>query len=75
MDLNMDCLTMDGQQASILSMEIVPAALPKRIARVIVRGCGLLCGIVCCLAEYLLRRLRGKLPEQSRIVVLHRWSK
>ena len=66
---------MDCQQASILSMEIVPAALPKRIARVIVRGCGLLCGIVCCLAEYLLRRLRGKLSEQTRIGVLHRWSK
>ena len=63
------------QQASILPMEIAPAALPKRIVRIIVRGCGLLWGILCCLAEYLLRRLRGKLSEQTRIGVLHRWSK
>jgi hypothetical protein len=34
-------LTMDCQQDSILSMEIAPAALRKRIARVVVRGCGL----------------------------------
>jgi 1-acyl-sn-glycerol-3-phosphate acyltransferase len=67
---------MDCQQASIfLSMEIAPASLPKRIARVIVRGCGLLWGIVCCLAEYLLRRLGGRLQEQTRIEVLHRWSR
>jgi 1-acyl-sn-glycerol-3-phosphate acyltransferase len=65
---------MDCQQASILSMEIPPAALPKRIARVVVRGCGLLWGIAGCLAEYLLRRLGGKLQEQTRIEVLHRWS-
>jgi 1-acyl-sn-glycerol-3-phosphate acyltransferase len=71
MDLNMDC-----QQANrLLPMEIVPAALPKRIARAIVRGCGLLCGIACCLVEYLLRRLHGKLSEQARIEVLHRWSR
>jgi hypothetical protein len=34
-------LTMDCQQDSILSMEIAPAALRKRIARVVVCGCGL----------------------------------
>ena len=56
-------------------MEIVPASKPKRIVRVIVRGSGLLWGIVCCLAEYLLRRLGGKLSEQTRIEVLHRWSR
>lgn len=56
-------------------MEIVPASLPKRIARVIVRGSGLLWGIAGCLAEYSLRRLRGKLSEQTRIEVLHRWSR
>ena len=56
-------------------MEIAPAALPKRIARVIVRGCGLFCGIIGCLAEYLLRRFGGRLQEQTRIDVLHRWSR
>ena len=56
-------------------MEIAPAPLPKRMARVIVRGCGLLWGIVGCLVEYLLRRLGGKLSEQTRIEVLHRWSR
>jgi lyso-ornithine lipid O-acyltransferase len=66
---------MDCQQASILSMEIVPAALPKRIARVVVRGCGLFGGIVGCLAEYSLRRLGGKLNERTRIEVLYRWSR
>jgi lyso-ornithine lipid O-acyltransferase len=67
---------MDCQQATLsLSMEIAPASLPKRIARVIVRGSGLIWGIVCCLAEYLLRRLGGKLSEQTRIEVLHRWSR
>lgn len=66
---------MDCHQASILWMEIAPAALPKRIVRVIVRGSGLLWGIVCCLAEYLLRRLGGRLSEQVRIEVLHRWSR
>lgn len=55
-------------------MEIVPASLPKRIARVVVRGCGLFCGIAGCLAEYLLRRLGGRLSEKTRIEVLHRWS-
>jgi 1-acyl-sn-glycerol-3-phosphate acyltransferase len=68
-------LTMDCQQASILSMEIAPAALPKRIARVLVRGCGLLWGIVGCLAEYSLRRLGGRLNSRTRIEVLHRWSR
>lgn len=58
-----------------MSMEIAPAALPKRIARVLVRGGGLLCAIVCCLAEYLLRRLGGRLSEKTRIEVLHRWSR
>ncbi|MGZ7098159.1 MAG: lysophospholipid acyltransferase family protein [Candidatus Angelobacter sp.] len=56
-------------------MEIVPAPLPKRTARVIARGSGLLWGVACCLAEYLLRRLDGKLSEQTRIEVLHRWSR
>jgi len=56
-------------------MEIAPASLPKRAARVLVRGSGLLCGIACCLAEYFLRRLGGKLSEQTRIQVLHRWSR
>ena len=55
-------------------MEIAPAALPRRIVRVIVRGCGLLWGIAGCLAEYLLRRLGGRLSEKTRTEVLHRWS-
>lgn len=67
---------MDSRQASIfISMEIAPAALPKRIARVVVRGCSLFWGIVGCLAEYSLRRVGGKLSEQTRIEVLHRWSR
>jgi 1-acyl-sn-glycerol-3-phosphate acyltransferase len=67
---------MDYQRTSIfLPMETAPALLPKRIARVIVRGCGLLWGIVCCLAEYSLRRLGGRLQEHTRIDVLHRWSR
>jgi 1-acyl-sn-glycerol-3-phosphate acyltransferase len=66
---------MHRREASIfLIMEIAPAALPKRVARVLVRGCGLLWGIAGCLAEYLLRRMGGKLSEQTRIDVLHRWS-
>jgi 1-acyl-sn-glycerol-3-phosphate acyltransferase len=66
---------MKRRQASIfLSMEIAPVALPKRIVRVIVRGGGLLWSIVGCLAEYLLRRFGGRLSEQTRIDVLHRWS-
>jgi len=56
-------------------MEIAPAQLPTRIARVIIRGCGLFWGIVGCLAEYSLRRLSGRLSEQTRIEVLHRWSR
>jgi lyso-ornithine lipid O-acyltransferase len=56
-------------------MEIPPASWPKRIARVMVRGSGLAWGVVGCLAEYLLRRLGGPLPEQTRIEVLHRWSR
>lgn len=56
-------------------MEIAPAALPKRIARVVLRGCGLFWGIIGCLAEYSLRRLGGRLQEQTRIDVLHRWSR
>ncbi|HSK44168.1 MAG TPA: lysophospholipid acyltransferase family protein [Candidatus Binatia bacterium] len=48
--------------------------MPKRIVRVIVRGSGLLWGIVCCLTEYLMRCLGGRLQEQTRIDVLHRWS-
>ena len=57
--------TMECQQASILSMEIVPAALPKRIARVLVRGCKLFWGVIACLAEYSLRRLGGRLNQRS----------
>jgi len=56
-------------------MEIAPAALPRRLVRVIVRGCGLLWGITGCLAEYLLRRLGGRLSEKTRTEVLHRWSR
>lgn len=56
-------------------MEILPASLPKRIARVIVRGAGLGWGVAGCLAEYLLRRFAGGLSEQTRIEVLHRWSR
>jgi 1-acyl-sn-glycerol-3-phosphate acyltransferase len=55
-------------------MEILPASLPKRIVRVIVRGTGLAWGVTGCLAEYFLRRLAGGLSEQTRIEVLHRWS-
>jgi lyso-ornithine lipid O-acyltransferase len=56
-------------------MEILPASFPKRITRVIVRASGLLWGILGCLVEYFLRRLGGKLSEQTRIEVLHRWSR
>ena len=56
-------------------MEFAPAALPKRIVRVVVRGCSLLWGIAGCLAEYLLRRLGGRLSEKTRTEVLHRWSR
>lgn len=56
-------------------MEIRPASLPKRMARVMIRGSGLLWGIVACLGEYFVRRLRGPLSEQTRIDVLHRWSR
>jgi 1-acyl-sn-glycerol-3-phosphate acyltransferase len=68
-------LTMACPQASILPMEIVPASLPKRIARVITRSCGLFWGIFGCLVEYLLRGVGGRLSEQTRIEVLHRWSR
>ncbi|HEX4605014.1 MAG TPA: lysophospholipid acyltransferase family protein [Candidatus Angelobacter sp.] len=56
-------------------MKTMPASLPKRILRVVLRGTGLAWGIVACLSEYLLRRLAGRLPEQTRIEVLHRWSR
>jgi len=56
-------------------MEIRPASLPKRMARVILRGSGLLWGVVGCLGEYFVRRLRGRLSERTRIEVLHRWSR
>jgi 1-acyl-sn-glycerol-3-phosphate acyltransferase len=56
-------------------MEMPPASLPKRIARLMVRGTGLAWGVAGCLAEYLLRRLAGRLTEQTRIEVLHRWSR
>ena len=39
------------------------------------RGIGLLWGIVGCLGEYFVRHLRGPLSEQTRIEVLHRWSR
>jgi 1-acyl-sn-glycerol-3-phosphate acyltransferase len=45
------------------------------MVRVILRGSGLLWGIVGCLAEYFVRRLAGRLSEQTRIEVLHRWSR
>jgi 1-acyl-sn-glycerol-3-phosphate acyltransferase len=57
------------------SMDVLPASLPKRILRVIVRGTGLAWGVVGCLAEYLLHRLAGPLSEQTRIEILHRWSR
>jgi len=56
-------------------MEIRPASLPKRMARVMIRGSGLLWGIVGCLGEYFVRRLAGRLSQQTRIEVLHRWSR
>jgi 1-acyl-sn-glycerol-3-phosphate acyltransferase len=56
-------------------MEIPHAPLSKRVVRVIVRGSGLLWGILGCLLEYFLRRLGGRLSEQMRIEVLHRWSR
>jgi lyso-ornithine lipid O-acyltransferase len=56
-------------------MEILPASLPKRITRVMVRGAGLAWGVAGCLAEYFFRRLGGRLQEQTRIQVLHRWSR
>ena len=62
-------------EATILLMKMPPASLPKRITRVIVRGCGLLWGVAGCLAEYFLRRLAGPLSEQTRIEILHRWSR
>lgn len=55
-------------------MAVAPAALPKRTTRVLVRGCSLLWGIAGCLAEYLLRRLGGRLSKRTRTEVLHRWS-
>ena len=58
-----------------LPMEIPPASWPKRTARVIIRGSALVWGIVCCLGEYFVRRLGGRLSEQTRIEVLHRWSR
>jgi len=45
------------------------------MARVMIRGMGLLWGIVGCLGEYSVRHLRGPLSEQTRIDVLHRWSR
>jgi 1-acyl-sn-glycerol-3-phosphate acyltransferase len=56
-------------------MEIRPASVPKRMARVMIRGSGLLWGIIGCLGEYFVRRLGGRLSEQARIEVLHRWSR
>jgi 1-acyl-sn-glycerol-3-phosphate acyltransferase len=55
-------------------MEMLPASLPKRIARIVLRGSGLVCGVSCCLAEYGLRRLGGRLSAETRIGILHRWS-
>ena len=56
-------------------MEVSPASLPIRLVRIIFRGSGLICGVTCCLAEYFLRRCSGRLSEQARIEVLHRWSR
>jgi 1-acyl-sn-glycerol-3-phosphate acyltransferase len=56
-------------------MKILPAALPKRITRVVLRVSGLVWGIAGCLSEYLLRRLAGRLSGQRRVEVLHRWSR
>lgn len=56
-------------------MEMQPASLSKRIVRILFRGSGLVCGITCCLAEYFLRRCGGQLSEQTRVEVLHRWSR
>jgi 1-acyl-sn-glycerol-3-phosphate acyltransferase len=64
-----------GPAAVSLPMEIHSALLPKRIARVILRGSGLLWGIVGCLGEYFVRGLRGPISEQTRMEVLHRWSR
>jgi 1-acyl-sn-glycerol-3-phosphate acyltransferase len=68
-------LNIPWPQAQFFLMETLPASLPKRMARVVVRGAGLAWGVVGCLSEYLLRRLAGPLPEQMRIEVLHRWSR
>jgi lyso-ornithine lipid O-acyltransferase len=56
-------------------MEIKPASLLKRTARILIRGGALICGVTCCLAEYFLRRCGGQLSEQMRIEILHRWSR
>ena len=69
-DLNISC-----PEATVLLMKMPPASLPKRIARVLVRGAALLWGVAGCLAEYFLRRVAGRLSEQTRIEVLHRWSR
>ncbi|HZU32721.1 MAG TPA: lysophospholipid acyltransferase family protein [Candidatus Angelobacter sp.] len=55
--------------------KLPPARLDVRIARIIVRGTGLLLGILCCLMEYLFWAISGQLNEQRRIWVLQRWSK
>jgi 1-acyl-sn-glycerol-3-phosphate acyltransferase len=56
-------------------MEIQPAALPIRVARIVVRGTGVVMSVLGCLTEFLLRHMGGPLSEQTRIETLHRWSK
>jgi lyso-ornithine lipid O-acyltransferase len=60
---------------ALVLMEILPASLPKRIMRVLLRLSGLAWGIAGCLSEYLLRHLAGQLSGQRRVEVLHRWSR
>lgn len=67
-------LNINGASHSLV-MEISPASLPKRLVRILSRASGLICGVTCCLAEYFLRRCGGRLSEQMRIEILHRWSR
>jgi 1-acyl-sn-glycerol-3-phosphate acyltransferase len=51
----------------------LPAPLPQKVVRVIVRGTALAWGVAGCLAEYGLTRLSGKLTAQDRTNILHKW--
>ena len=64
----------DLNSNSLTAMEMSPASLPIRIMRILFRGSGLICGVTCCLLEYFLRRCAGRLSEQARTEILHRWS-